>query len=272
MNIKNRMLAAGALLMMVCSSGIAKQWMLRECIDYALQNNISLQKSKINKLSAQEDVLQSRAALLPSLMASTSHNATYRPWPETGSATVANGYVQSSIDKVYYNGTYGISSSWTVWNGGRNTNTIRLNEKAEELAELEAAVTANTILEQIAQLYVQILYSAEAIKVNKESLETSRMNEQRGEQFVKVGKMAKAELAQLTSQRAQDEYNVVEAESNLRNFKRQLKQLLQITSDEEFDIAIPETTDAMALQPVPNMQEVYETALANRPENCISCM
>ena len=266
MNIKNRMLAAGALLMMVCSSGIAKQWTLRECIDYALQNNISLQKSKINKLSAQEDVLQSRAALLPSLMASTSHNATYRPWPETGSATVANGYVQSSIDKVYYNGTYGISSSWTVWNGGRNTNTIRLNEKAEELAELEAAVTANTILEQIAQLYVQILYSAEAIKVNKESLETSRMNEQRGEQFVKVGKMAKAELAQLTSQRAQDEYNVVEAESNLRNFKRQLKQLLQITSDEEFDIAIPETTDAMALQPVPNMQEVYETALANRPE------
>ena len=57
MNIKNRMLAAGALLMMVCSSGIAKQWTLRECIDYALQNNISLQKSKINKLSAQEDVL-----------------------------------------------------------------------------------------------------------------------------------------------------------------------------------------------------------------------
>ena len=56
MNIKNRMLAAGALLMMVCSSGIAKQWTLRECIDYALQNNISLQKSKINKLSAQEDV------------------------------------------------------------------------------------------------------------------------------------------------------------------------------------------------------------------------
>ena len=266
MNIKKKTSLCAALLMIACSHGLAKQWTLRECIDYALQNNIALQKSRVSKLSAKEDVLQSRAALLPSLSAGTSQNATYRPWPEMGSAIVADGYVQSSVDKVYYNGTYGINANWTVWNGGRNTNTIRLNEKAEQLAELEAAVTANTIQEQIAQLYVQILYSAEAIRVNKESLETSRMNEQRGEQFVKVGKMAKAELAQLTSQRAQDEYNVVEAESNLRNYKRQLKQLLQITNDEEFDIAIPQTTDEMALQAVPNMQEVYESALANRPE------
>jgi len=266
MNIKKKTALCAALLMIACSHGLAKQWTLRECIDYALQNNIALQKSRVSKLSAKEDVLQSRAALLPSLSAGTSQNATYRPWPEMGSAIVADGYVQSSVDKVYYNGTYGINANWTVWNGGRNTNTIRLNEKAEQLAELEAAVTANTIQEQIAQLYVQILYSAEAIRVNKESLETSRMNEQRGEQFVKVGKMAKAELAQLTSQRAQDEFNVVEAESNLRNYKRQLKQLLQITNDEEFDIAIPQTTDEMALQAVPNMQEVYESALANRPE------
>lgn len=266
MNIKKKTALCAALLMIACSHGLAKQWTLRECIDYALQNNIALQKSRVSKLSAKEDVLQSRAALLPSLSAGTSQNATYRPWSEMGSAIVADGYVQSSVDKVYYNGTYGINANWTVWNGGRNTNTIRLNEKAEQLAELEAAVTANTIQEQIAQLYVQILYSAEAIRVNKESLETSRMNEQRGEQFVKVGKMAKAELAQLTSQRAQDEYNVVEAESNLRNYKRQLKQLLQITNDEEFDIAIPQTTDEMALQAVPNMQEVYESALANRPE------
>lgn len=262
-----RKTCAVCLLLAAIGQGVsAKTWTLRECIDYALQNNISLQKSRLNKLSAQEDVLQSRAALLPSLSASTSQNATFRPWPETGSAIVADGYVQQSVDKVYYNGTYGISSNWTVWNGGRNTNTIRLNEKAEEQAELDAAITANTIMEQIAQLYVQILYSAEAIKVNKESLETSRMNEQRGEQFVKVGKMAKAELAQLTSQRAQDEYNVVEAESNLRNYKRQLKQLLQITDNEEFDVAIPETTDEMALQAIPEMQGVYEAALANRPE------
>lgn len=231
-----------------------------------MSHNITIQKNKLSKLSAQEDVLQSKAALLPSLNASTSQNLTYRPWPETGSATVANGYVQASIDKVYYNGSYGVSGNWTVWNGNRNHNTVKLNELTEQQAELDSAINANSIQERIAQLYVQILYSAEAIKVNKASYETSKANEQRGMAFVEVGKMSKSDLAQLTTQRAQDEYNIVEAESNLRNFKRQLKQLLQITNDEEFDVVIPDYTDAMALKEIPAMQEVYTAALDNRPE------
>ena len=210
-------------------SAMARQWSLKDCVDYALANNISLQKSRLQKLSAKEDYLLSKAELLPSLSASTSQNLTYRPWPENGSATVANGYVQASIDKVYYNGSYGINTNWTVWNGNRNYNTVKLNALSEQKAELDSAVTANSIQEQIAQLYVQILYSAEAIKVHKASLETSKMNEERGKAFVDVGKMSKADLAQLTTQRAQDEYSIVESESNLRNYKRQLKQLLQIT-------------------------------------------
>lgn len=256
----------GLAFLMHSSIASAHKWTLAECIDYALAHNITLQKTRLTKLSAQEDILQSKAALLPSLSASTSHNATYRPWPETGSATVANGYVQASVDKVYYNGSYGINGNWTVWNGNRNRNTVKLNQMAEQQAELDSATTANNIQEQIAQLYVQILYSAEAIKVNKTSLETSKTNEERGKEFVNVGKMSKADLAQLTSQRAQDEYNIVEAESNLRNYKRQLKQLLQIVDDEEFDIAIPTMTDEMALQEIPAFQAVYSSALSTRPE------
>lgn len=244
----------------------AKQWTLKECIEYALQNNISLQKTKLTQQSALESVKESQSALLPSLNLSTSQNVTHRPWPETGSATVANGYVQTSIDKTYYNGSYSLNANWTVWNGNRNLNTIKLNKLASEQAELESTTTANSIQEQIAQLYVQILYSAEAINVNKKSLETSKKNEERGQEFVSVGKMSKADLAQLTSQRAQDEYNVVESESNWRNYKRQLKQLLQITDNEEFDIVVPNATDEMALQTIPSINTVYESALETRPE------
>lgn len=257
---------AGVVFLLIPETGIAKQWTLRECIDYALQNNISLQKNRLNKLSAQEDILQSKAALLPSLSASTSQNATFRPWPETGAATVANGYAVSSVDKLYFNGSYSLNGNWTVWNGNRNRNTVKLNELSAIQAELDSATTANSIQEQIAQLYVQILYSTEAINVHKSSLETSKKNEQRGQEFVNVGKMSKADLSQLTSQRAQDEYSIVEAESNLRNYKRQLKQLLQITDDEEFDIVVPVTTDEMALQDIPQMQTVYASALVTRPE------
>lgn len=255
-------------MMAICLAhpALARQWTLRECINYALQNNITLQKSSLTRRSAQEDILQSQAALLPSLSASTNQNVSYRPWPETGRATVQNGFVQQSVDKVFYNGSYGINSNWTVWNGNRNRNTIKLNKISAEQAQADSATTANNIQEQIAQLYVQILYSIDAINVNKKSLETSKQNEERGKAFVEVGKMSRADLAQLTSQRAQDEYNIIASESTLRNYKRQLKQLLQITNDEEFDIVVPTTTDEMVMQLIPTLQSVYEAALEQRPE------
>ena len=263
---KYRAACLTAITVLCFSDVMARQWTLKDCIDYALANNISLRKTKLQEYSALEDVKQSQSALLPSLSFSTSQNGTYRPWPEAGKATVDNGYVQSSIDKIYYSGSYSVNGNWTVWNGGRNTNTVKLNKLAAEQARLDSAETANSIQEQIAQLYVQILYSNDAINVCKESLETSKINENRGKDMFEVGKISKADLAQLTAQRAQDEFNVIEAESNMRNYKRQLKQLLQITDDEEFDISIPQTTDEMALCEIPALNEVYAATLNIRPE------
>lgn len=257
---------AGLMLMSMPTECAARQWSLKDCIDYALANNIQLQKAKVQQLSALEDIKQSQSALLPSLSLSTSQNVSYNPWPEQGSAMIAGNKVQADVKKVYYNGSYSLSGNWTVWNGGQNTNTVKLNKLAAEQARLDSAVTANNVLEQIAQLYVQILYSDEAISVTKGSLKTSQTNEERGKTMVSVGKMSKADLAQLTAQRAEDEYSIVEAESNLRNYKRQLKQLLQIADNDEFDVVIPSTTDEMALKDVPALNDVYAASLTQRPE------
>ena len=244
----------------------ARQWTLQECIDYALANNITIQKNRITKLSAVEDVKLSQAALLPTLSASTSQSVAYNPWPEQGSYTVQGSRVQTQVDKTYYNGSYGINANWTVWNGNQNRNKIALNKLTVEQAALDSAQTANTLQEQIAQLFVQILYSKEAVKVNEETLATSKKTEERGKEFVKVGSMSKAELAQLTAQRAQDEYSVVSAQSSLAEYKRQLKQLLQITDQEEFDVTAEEPTDAMATATIPSVTTVYVSALQYRPE------
>ena len=242
----------------------AKQWSLKDCIDYALANNISLQKTQLTKASAQEDYLQSKAALLPSLNASTSQSVNYTPWVASGISS--DGFSRASIDKVYYNGTYSVAGNYTIWNGNKNKNQVKLNKLVAEAAELDSATQAVKLQEQIATLYVQILYSTEAIKVNQESYTSSLQNEERGKEMVKIGKMSQADLAQLTAQRAQDEYNIVQAESNVKDYKRQLKELLQITSDEAFDINMPNTTDAMALDAIPALNGVYAAALENRPE------
>lgn len=248
------------------SASAQKKWTLTECIDYALQNNITLQQAKLQKQSATEERKQAKAALLPSLSASTNQSFGYRPWLENGVATVTNGTVNSKVNKTYYNGSYGINAQWTVWNGNQNQNQVKLGEVSEQQAELQTETTANNIQERIAQLYVQILYMNEAVEVNKQSLETSKRNEQRGKEMVEVGKMAKADLAQLTAQRAADEYSIVEAESNIANYKLQLKQLLELTGDEAFDIEMLTAGDEQALAEIPALSTVYETALGGRPE------
>ncbi len=243
-----------------------RQWTLQQCIDYAMENNITLQKSKLQKQSASEDLKGAKAALLPTVSASTNQSLGYQPWKDTGISTVTNGQVNTKVDKTYYNGSYSLSGQWTVWNGNRNINTIKLDKLAEQSAELQAQETANSIQERIAQIYTQILYLAENVKVNEEMLVTSKKNEERGQEMLNVGKMSKADLAQLSAQRANDEYNIVEAKSQLMNYKLQLKQLLELTDEEEFDVVIPEISDAMIMGDIPSLQSVYEQSLLNRPE------
>ena len=259
-------LLLSVVLLLTAADAEARKWTLAECIDYALKNNITLQKLLIAKQSATEDVLFSKAALQPTLTAQTTQTGGVQPFVTSERSAIANGYVESSVDKFYYNGSYSLNFNWTVWNGNRNRNQIKLDQLAEKQADLEAEATANSIQEQIAQLYVQILYSAEAIDVSRQSLATSTKNEERGKVMVEVGQMSRAELSQLTAQRAQDEYNIVASQANLQNYKRQLKELLELTDDEEFDVVAPAAVKGDALRQIPAFQAVYEQALATRPE------
>lgn len=254
------------LFLLPLSVSAQKQWTLQECIDYAMANNITLQQSKLKKESATEELKGAKAALLPTLSASTNQSFGYQPWKDTGMSYVTNGTVNTKVDKTSYNGSYSLSGQWTVWNGNRNINTIKLDQLSEEQAELSTKETANSIQERIAQIYAQILYLAENVKVNEQMLETSKKNEERGKEMLSVGKMSKADVAQLSAQRANDEYTIVEAQSQLMNYELQLKQLLEITDEERFQVAIPEITDERVLAQIPELQAVYEQALMSRPE------
>ena len=264
--MKKVLLLIGGMLLAVSAAFAQKRWTLQQCIDYAMENNITLQKQKLTKESATEDLKGAKAALLPTLSASTNQSVGYQPWKDSGMSYVTNGTVNTKVDKTLYNGSYSLSGQWTVWDGNKKLNTIKLDRLAEESAELQTQETANSIQERIAQIYAQILYLDENVKVNEQMLETSKKNEERGKEMLAVGKMSKADLAQLSAQRANDEYAIVEAKSQLMNYKLQLKQLLEITDEERFDVVIPEISEDHILAAIPEMQKVYEQALLNRPE------
>ncbi|MBQ8158309.1 MAG: TolC family protein [Prevotella sp.] len=247
-------------LTLVSSTWAQKAWTLDDCISYALENNLSIKEAKISTQSAEEDVKGAKGALLPTLSASTNHSVGYTPWTSSSS----EGGV--SVDKAYYSGSYGLNARWTVWDGNKSTNTVKQNKLNREQSRLQEQITANTIQEQIAQLYIQILYLNEALKVSEQSLETSKKNEERGQQMQEVGKMSKADVAQLSAQRATDEYNIVEIRSNIAKYNLQLKQLLELDVHEAFSVATPDIPDEQVLAIIPSLDNVYEQAVAQRPE------
>lgn len=240
-------------------------WTLQNCIDYALENNIQLQQSKLATLQNKLSVEQSKAALFPSLSFSTNQNMSWRPNSQS-TINLTNGTMTSTKSTVNYNGSYGLNANMTLWNGGRNTNTIKQNKYAAEISELETENTSNSIMEQITQLYIQILYQTEAVKVSKAILESSELQRDRAQTMVNVGTLAKVELLQLEAQTTQDKYNVINAESQLENYKFQLKQLLELSDNDGFNICETQTTDDQIITPIPSKQEVYDLAIMQRPE------
>lgn len=142
------------------------QWNLQACIDYALQQNITIRKNRLNAKSAEVDVKTARAALFPSLTASVSQRIVNRPNSQTN--TIIDGdNITSSQSKTSYNGSYGIDANWTLYNGSKRLNTLKQQRMNNRIAELGVAESENTIEESITQIYVQILYAAEAVKVNE---------------------------------------------------------------------------------------------------------
>lgn len=265
-----RTLFAGSLILIGTANIFGQQkntaWTLQECMDYALEHNITLKQNKISEQQSMVDVKQAKAQLFPDLSFSTTQSLSYRPFQESANSYVNNGIASTSSKKVGENGSYGLNASVTLWNGGKNRKNIKAQELSEQIASLTSMTTANNIQEQIAQLYIQILYSSEAVTVNKKILDMSIIQRNRGAERVKVGDLAKSDLAQLDAQVANDRYNVVNAQTVVANYKLQLKQLLEIHGTDSFDVSVPTIDDAAAMVVIPSETDVYNTALTQRPE------
>ena len=241
------------------------QWNLQACIDYALQQNITIRKNRLNAESAEVDVKTARAALFPSLTASVSQRIVHRPTSQTN--TIIDGdNITSSQSKTSYNGSYGIDANWTLYNGSKRLNTLKQQRLNTRIADLGVAEREHTIEERITQIYVQILYAAEAGKVNEATLDVSRAECERARALLAAGSIARSDLAQLEAQVSTDKYQLVTAQATLQDYKLQLKQLLELDGEKEMTLYIPTLGDENVLSPLPSKTDVYRSALTLRPE------
>ncbi len=267
MSYKNYLMCGAFCLPALCAAGQdSTKWSLQQCIDYAIEHNIQLKQNEIAEQQGAADLAQKRAELFPSLSFSTTQSISYRPLQESASNIVTNGIANNSTNKFTENGNYGLNASWTVWDGGANYKNVKAQKLQNQISALTTQTTANSIQEQITQLYIQILYSKDALEVNRSMAETAQSQHERGKEMFEQGQISKADLTQLESQAASAEYDCVATQTQIANYTRQLKELLEITDGRKFDIQGIRTADDVATQIIPNVGEVYQAALNSRPE------
>lgn len=242
-----------------------ESWGLQDCIDYALKNNIQIQKNRVSEEKGEVTLWNRKGVLFPSLSFSTNQNVGYRPFTQV-MAVVQGDQVTSTSSNVTYQGSYGLNASVTLWNGGINQKNIKEQKLLNEITKLQTEQSELSIQEQIAQLYVQIMYTKEALKVSEELLKTAQLQYDRGIEMQKQGQMAKADVVQLEAQLSSAKYDIANNQAQLENFKRQLKAVLELDINSDFDIKGDIPTDEKVLAVIPSKLEAYNQALASRPE------
>mgnify|MGYP002852840557 CR=1 FL=1 len=239
-------------------------WTLQRCIDHAKEQNIIIKQRRVSVEQAELSVRDARAERLPGVSFSTSQSFNNRPF--AASSSMINGsQVVTTSHKNTYTGSYGISASMPLYDGGKINNTVRLNQLESRIAELNVDAAELSIEEEITRVYIQILYSSEAITQDDEQIALSQAQVDRARALFDAGLLNRADVAQLESQLANDRYQRVADETTLSDYTLQLKQLLELDGDTTLVVADPDiTTDALA--PLPIKANVYAAALESRPE------
>ncbi len=233
-----------------------KKWTLKECVEYALENNITIKQSELNLENIKIDKSDAIGNFLPSLNANGSVNTSVglAVNPTTGVLETAT---QNSAN-------FGVNSGLTLFNGLQNFRTLNRAKLNKIAAQYQLDNVKDDISLNVALNYLQILLNRESLAVANAQYATTEQDLKRTKELVESGVVPKGDLFEIEATAATQEQQIVAADNALRLSKIALAQLLLITDYEEFDVAdenfiIPTST---ILENSP--RTIYEKALTFR--------
>ena len=234
-------------------------WTLRECIDYALENNISVKQQDVARRQGEVELSTAKNSRLPDLSAQASQN-----WSFGRGLTSENTYSNKNTSST----SFSLGTSVPLFTGLRIPRTIELNRLNLEAATADLAKARDDVSVQVAQAYVQILYDMELRDVARRQIEIDSMHVARLAEMLRTGKASGVELAQQEAALAQSRLTYTQADNDCRLAVLSLAQLLELPSPEGFAIVRPDTA-AIAVTggaELPAPGEIYQEALAFKPE------
>lgn len=234
-----------------------KKWTLKQCIDYAIENNIDLQRKQIEHEDSKIELNSSKLSRLPDLSASASQNLYFGRGPSRDGT-----YKDQSQTSTSFNAGANIS----VFNGFRITNEIKANLINLKVKKEEINKSKEDISIQVVTYYLQVLFNKEILNISEKQFELSTQQLKKTEILVREGRGAESDLYESRSIVARDEVAIVDAKNNLTLSLLDLSQLLNLESNKEFDIDIPTIDSLLLSSMMPESSiSVYNYSLKNRP-------
>lgn len=229
-------------------------WTYDDCVNWAIINNIDVRSTMLSILEAEQNIGMAKDAYLPYVGFSTNHSYSNYPSPDAGN-------VRNS-----YNSSYNINASWTIWEGNARKYRIETTKLAKIQQQLYGDDVVKNLQLGILQAYLNILYSAEAVDIAKKTLEVSSAQAERTKRLMETGKTSRVDYAQIESQKAQDEYNLVQAQSSYASAKVSLKNLLNLGLEYDLNVLEVNFSDSLVNTPLPSKTEVFEIAMNWLPQ------
>ena len=234
-----------------------KKWTLKECVNYALEHNLSVKKAEYTTKLRKEDIAQAKGNRLPRVAASASHNYNF------GSSI--NPILGTRVSNDNASNNFSLSSSVTVFNGFKIKNAYLQSMKSYEASKQDLEKMKDDISLNIVNSYLNALFNKENLKVAQSQVEISEQQYARTKELVDAGVQPQGNLLEVEATKVNDENKVVTAENNLALSLLELSQLLQIPN-QNFDIEeIPVDINSVTLL-YNNTEEIFTKAVDNRPE------
>ena len=247
-----------SLVALMCLSVRAqKVWTLKDCIGYALEHNISVKKSENNVRQSEVNLSSAKNKRLPNLDASASQN-----WSFGRGLTSDNTYTDTNTRSLQLQ----LGTSVPLFTGFSVPNSIKFEKLNLEAAQYDLEKMRDDIRVQVAQAYVQILYNAELCQVAERQTGIDSMHVDRLREVFANGKASGADVAAAEAALAQSRSMQVQAENDYNMSLLSLTQLLELSSYDNFDVAVPDTAAANFMAIIPNPEDIFTMSLSIRPE------
>ena len=243
-------------LSLLCCTGIKaqKQWTLSDCINYAIEHNLEIQKQEVTQKQQEIELNTAKFSRLPNLNGNASQSFDF------GRALNSQNIY---TDRNTKNTSFNVSTDISLFTGMQIPNTIALNKLNLKASIEDLNKAKEDIGIQVTSSFLQVLFNEELYKVAQEQVRLSKEQYERIKRLNEVGKAAVSEVYEAKSRVAQDELSMTQTYNNWKLALLDLSQLLELPSPEGFEIISPE--EQPDFQTLSSPDDLFNIAVLSKP-------